>query len=172
MGWGMLMAWLFVAALLTLVALQLAKTRQGKPTAGRNAPDFNLTTFDGQDYVLSDLRGKVVLINFWASWCVPCEDEAAILERAWENYRDGGDVLFLGIDYADTETEALAFLEEFGVSYPNGPDLGTRISQAYFVRAVPETYILDQNGRLTFFKAGPILSVAEITNEIDPMLEP
>lgn len=170
--WGMLLAWVFVAALLLLVGLQLAKARQGKPTSGSAAPEFSLTTFDGEDYVLADLRGKVVLINFWASWCLPCEDEAPILQGAWEHYEELGDVLFLGIDYADTDAKGLAFLETFGITYPNGPDLGTRIAQAYLVRAVPETYIIDKNGNLAFVRIGVILSMDEIFAVIDPLLAP
>lgn len=170
--WGMLLAWVFVAALLLLVGFQLAKARQGKPISGTAAPEFILTTFAGEEYLLADLRGKVVLINFWASWCIPCEDEAPIFQGAWEFYRERGDVIFLGIDYADTDTKGLAFIERFGITYPNGPDLGTRISQAYLVRAVPETYIIDKNGNLAFVKIGVILSMDELFAEIDPLLVP
>lgn len=170
--WGMLSAWIFVAALLVIVGVQLSKARQGKPTRGSPAPDFTLTTFDGEEFVLADLRGKVVLINFWASWCLPCEDEAPILQGAWEYYKERGDVVFLGIDYADTDTKGLAFIEMFGITYPNGPDLGTRIAQAYLVRAVPETYIINQYGDLVFVRIGVILSMNEIIAVIDPLLEP
>ena len=172
--WGMLAAWIFVIALLVLVGSRLASVivDNSGGAIGSAAAEFTLTSFDGDEYVLSDLRGKVVLINFWASWCLPCEAEAPILEGAWEYYQDRGDVLFLGIAYADTESKSLEFLEKFGVTYPNGPDLGTRISEAYVVKAVPETYIIDQNGIMVYAKIGQLLSMDEIIDEIDALLEP
>lgn len=172
--WGMLAAWLFVIALLALVGSRLTSVivDNSGGAIGSAAAEFTLTSFDGDEYVLSDLRGKVVLINFWASWCLPCEAEAPILEGAWVYYQDRGDVLFLGIAYADTESKSLEFLEKFGVTYPNGPDLGTRISEAYVVKAVPETYIIDQNGIMVYAKIGQLLSMDEIINEIDALLEP
>ncbi|MCH7663555.1 MAG: TlpA family protein disulfide reductase [Chloroflexi bacterium] len=171
--WGMLAAWLFVIALLAVIGSRLASVIADNSggALGSAAAEFTLTTFEGDEYVLSDLRGKVVLINFWASWCIPCEEEAPILEGAWEYYRDRVDVLFLGIAYADTESKSLEFLEKFGVTYPNGPDLGTRISQAYVVKAVPETFIIDQNGILVYAKIGQLLSLDELIREIDALLE-
>lgn len=94
------------------------------------APDFTLPLFEGGEIILSDLQGQVVVINFWASWCIPCRDEAPFLEQVWRKYRDQG-VVFLGVDYLDTNKEAQAFLEEFGVTYPNGPDIGTKIAKQY-----------------------------------------
>ena len=124
------------------------------PVSSGSAPDFNLTTFDGKIYSLSNYIGHVVVINFWASWCGPCEQEAADLERAWRDHKDSG-VIFIGVDYVDTESEALAYLEKWGVTYPNGPDLRTEISQAYRIRGVPETYIVDKHGNLAQPIIGP-----------------
>jgi cytochrome c biogenesis protein CcmG/thiol:disulfide interchange protein DsbE len=121
--------------------------RNAPPLATGLPPDFTLTTFDGQTIKLSDLKGKVVIINFWASWCVPCRDEAPFLERAWQTYKDRG-VVILGIDYLDTDAEAKKFMQEFGITYPNGADLGSRISQAYRITGVPETYFVTKDGRL------------------------
>ncbi len=97
------------------------------------------------------------MINFWASWCPPCREEAAYLESTWRKYKDQG-VVFIGVDYADTETEALAYLDEFDITYFNGPDLGTRISQAYNMQGVPETFVIDQNGEIHYVHIGPIYS--------------
>lgn len=168
---GALAAWIGVFALLTLLAVGLLRNQEGPVTVGETVPDFTLTTFEGEQISLADLKNKVVVLNFWASWCKPCEEEAADLETAWRIYQPGGEVVFLGVDYVDTETEANVYLEKFDITYPNGPDLRTKISQAFRIRGVPETYIIDKDGKLAAFKISPFLSLAEIQGMIDPLLE-
>jgi cytochrome c biogenesis protein CcmG/thiol:disulfide interchange protein DsbE len=160
-----------VLALLAVMALGLLRTQEGSKSVGDRVPDFTLTTFEGQQINLADLKGKVVLINFWASWCKPCEAEAADLEAAWRYYQPRGDVVFLGVDWTDTDTAAKEYLEKFDITYPNGPDLGTRISQAFRTTGVPETYIVDRDGTLAYVKISPFESLEEITSAIDPLLE-
>ena len=146
-----------IAGIVLIVAvfgIALARRNQSQPTSG-TAPDFTLTTFDGSPFRLSEQRGKVVIINFWASWCIPCRAEAPILQTIWERYRDAG-VIVVGIDYLDTDSEAGAFIEEFGLTYPNGPDLRTEISQSYRVQGVPETFIVDQSGNIAHFIYGAV----------------
>ncbi len=166
--WGQLIALVALVGVLAVVGFRLRSSGAGPVPLGSPAPDFSLTAYDGQTYRLADLRGKVVVINFWASWCDPCKQEAPDLENTWRHYKDSG-VLFLGIGYVDTETEAKAYLKEFNITYPNGPDLQTRISQAYRIRGVPETYFIDQAGRLVFAKIGPTTQ-AEMMGVIDPLL--
>lgn len=168
--WGRILVWVGVLGLLAILALGLRRAQQGPVSIGDRVPNFSLTTFDGQQINLVDLQGKVVVLNFWASWCKPCEQEAADLETAWRYYQPRGDVVFLGVDYVDTEPEALQYLEKFNISYANGPDLGTRISQAFRIRGVPETYIIDQENVLRSVKVGPFSSLSEIQGMIDPLL--
>jgi cytochrome c biogenesis protein CcmG/thiol:disulfide interchange protein DsbE len=168
---GALAAWIGVFSLLTLLAVGLLRNQEGPVTVGETVPNFTLTTFDGEQISLADLKNKVVVLNFWASWCKPCEEEAADLETAWRIYQPGGEVVFLGVDYVDTETEAKVYLEKFDITYPNGPDLRTQISQAFRIRGVPETYIIGKDGKLAGFKISPFLSLAEIQSMIDPLLE-
>jgi len=169
--WGVLLAWLVVISLLVLIAVQLRSAMEGSVGEGQNAPVFTLQTFDGQTIGLEEMADKVVVVNFWASWCTPCEVEAADLQDAWEHYQPRGDVLFLGVDYVDTETEALEYLERFAITYPNGPDLGTRVSQAFRITGVPETYFIDKDGVLAYTKIGPFGSLGEIMDIVDGMLE-
>jgi len=168
---GALIAWIAVLALLALLAVGLIRNQEGPVTVGETVPNFTLTTFEGEQISLEDLKGKVVVLNFWASWCKPCEEEAAELETAWRIYQPGGEVVFLGVDYVDTETEAMDYLEKFDVTYPNGPDLRTKISQAYRIRGVPETFIIGKDGTLAAFKISPFISLGEIQGMIDPLLD-
>jgi len=169
--------WVVVLGFLLFIGSGLLRAQKSILGKGDKVPEFTLTTFSdsqhpqGQDIKLSDLKGKVVLVNFWASWCKPCESEAADLEAAWRYYQPRGDVVFLGVDYVDTEPEARSYLAKFDITYTNGPDLGTRISQLFNRNlGVPETYIIDQQGILTYVQIGPFVSVAEIQSHIDPLL--
>ena len=164
---GMIVAFGTVLALLGLLAWGLKKTQAGPRDSGK-APDFTLTGFDGRVVSVGKLRGQVVIINFWASWCVPCREEAAYLEQTWRKYKDRG-VVFIGVDYVDTEKEARAYIQEFDITYINGPDLGTRISQAYNIKGVPETYYVDKQGVLRGVQIGPLKSPM-LDQKIDELL--
>lgn len=157
----------FVFGLLALLGWGLVQVNSGQVDSGM-APDFTITSFDGETITLSDLRGQVVIINFWASWCPPCREEAPYLETTWRKYQNQ-DVVFIGVDYVDTEKEALAYIEEFGITYFNGPDLGTRISHDYRMDGVPETYYVAKNGELRGVKIGP-LAPPELDEKIEELL--
>ena len=131
-------AWVIVLGILIvfiagLLALLLLKPPQ-KSLCDETAPDFALTLFaeyrggfSSDTLNLADLRGKGVVLNFWASWCVPCEEEAAALEAAWRQYKDRG-IVFVGVDYLDQDPAAKRYLQKFNITYPNGPDLASKIS--------------------------------------------
>jgi cytochrome c biogenesis protein CcmG, thiol:disulfide interchange protein DsbE len=127
--------------------------------ASRPAPDINLTIFarpaaPASPWRLADQSGQVVLVNFWASWCIPCEEEAPALEAAAQRYR--GRVSFLGVDVQDSEANARAFLDRYRVSYPNAPDGSGEVSIAYGMSGVPESYFVGQDGRIARKWAGPL----------------
>ncbi len=175
--WAQITIWVVLVGLLVLVAIALNRSQQGTVQPGDKIPDFTMPLFSGYELSgssqvdLAALHGKVVMINFWASWCKPCEQEAADLRQAWDYYKGSGKVVFLGVDYVDTEPEARAYLEKFGITYANGPDVGTKVSQLFRIKGVPETYFLDQQGVLRHVQVGPFTSVDDIKAVIDPMLK-
>lgn len=175
--WIQIIVWAFLVGLLAIVAMKLNRAQQGTVQPGQAIDDFALTFYSGYEMGgkteihLSDLRGKVVVINFWASWCKPCEQEATELQQAWTEYEPTGEVVFLGVDYVDTETDARVYLKKFGITYPNGPDLATTISQYFRIKGVPETYFVDKEGVLRYVQVGPFVSIEQIRAQIDPLLK-
>ena len=179
--WIQIIIWVFLVGLLAIVGVQLNRTRQGTVQSGSKIDDFTFATFKEYDYngqtqiKLSDLQGKVVVINFWASWCKPCEGEAAALQAAWQEYESTGQVVFIGADYVDTPTEANLYLKKFNITYPNGEDRDLQrerpLSQYFRITGVPETYFIDKEGVLRYVIIGPITSMEQIRAQIDPLLE-
>lgn len=113
----------------------------------RPAPDFHLNTFDGASISLSDLRGKPVVINFWASWCPPCRYEAPLIENAWRLF-EKRDVVFIGVNVQDKKEDALRYLREFNITYPNGPDPTGEIGINYGVSGLPVTFFVSREGEI------------------------
>ena len=161
-------AFVIVLAVIALFAVGI-QIRSAKPVEKGLAPQFTLPLFSGSTFSLAEQRGKVVVVNFWASWCIPCRQEAPILENTWRKYKDRG-VVFVGVDYVDTDKEALAFIQEFNVTYPNGPDIGTETARAYRIQGVPETYFVGKDGQLYGNHIGPI-DQATLSAKIEEVLK-
>jgi cytochrome c biogenesis protein CcmG/thiol:disulfide interchange protein DsbE len=136
---------------------------------GRAASDFQLVTVDGRTLSLGAFRGKTVVINFWASWCPPCREEAPILQQFAERHA-GGEVVLIGIDVWDAEADARAFVDEFGLTYPNALDRDGVVSIDYGVAGVPETFVVSADGQLLGKFTGPVESVGQL-EEIVRQLE-
>ena len=153
--------WLIPAAVLPVLLLLAYGFRTNprdipSPLIGKPAGGFTLTAFDGTPLSLEQLRGRVVVVNFWASWCYPaCYEEAPALERAWKQYRDRG-VMLIGVNIQDKEEPAKKFLAEFGYTFPNAPDPAGRVSVDYGVYGVPETFFIDRGGRVRFKHVGAL----------------
>jgi cytochrome c biogenesis protein CcmG, thiol:disulfide interchange protein DsbE len=179
--WVQIIIWAFLVSLLAIVAVGLKRAQEGTVQPGAAIEDFTFTLFEGFEYNgqsqinLSDLRGKVVVVNFWASWCKPCEQEAAELQAAWEEYEPTGQIVFIGADYVDTPKEANVYLKKFGITYPNGEDRDLQhdrpLSQYFRISGVPETYFIDKNGVLQYVQIGPFSSIDQIRAQIDPLLK-
>jgi cytochrome c biogenesis protein CcmG/thiol:disulfide interchange protein DsbE len=159
--WSAVILWVAVIGLLAMLGWGLVKTNATRPEAGQPAPYFDVEFFNGYEWEgktvadLDDMRGKVVVLNFWASWCVECRLEADLIEESWRKYA-GEDVVFLGVAYADVEPNSIAYLEEFNITYPNAPDLGTDISDTYEITGVPETFFIDKDGTIEYVHIGPL----------------
>lgn len=159
----LIIALIFIA----LLAYGLITAGDKRVEAGK-APDFTLTSFDGETLRLADMQGQVVVLNFWATWCVSCKDEAVDLELAWQDYKDRP-VRFIGVDYLDQEPLNLEWIDRYGITYPNGPDIQGRIYNAYGVQGLPETFVIDQQGNVVKVFVGATTREA-LGAEIDRLL--
>ena len=179
--WIQIIIWVFLVGLLAILGARLNRTQEGTVQPGSRINDFTITLFDGYEFNsqpqinFSDLRGTVVVINFWASWCKPCEQEAAALQAAWQEYEPTGQVVFIGADYVDTPTEANIYLKKFNITYPNGEDRDIQrarpLSQYFRITGVPETYFIDKDGVLRYVHIGPLMTIDQIRAQIDPLLK-
>ena len=166
-----------VVALLALLGWKLLQgesevtselSRGGAPVA----PAFSLERLDGKgDLSLASLRGRTVVLNFWASWCGPCKDEAPLLQEAAERWRGRG-VAFVGIDVKDFRGDARDFLERYGVTYPNVYDGKGSLVGRYGVTGYPETYFVDAAGNVRYRIAGPVDSAEDVDGGIRRALAP
>jgi len=138
---------LLVPAVGLLLYLNLGKPTTGGAASHGRAPDFEFTTFEGQKLALSQLEGKGVVLNFWASWCVPCREEMPYFETTYQAYKDRG-VVFVGLAMQDRPEDSRAFLEELRITYPNGPDEGGDISVRYGVAGLPTTVFITPDGEV------------------------
>jgi cytochrome c biogenesis protein CcmG, thiol:disulfide interchange protein DsbE len=144
-----------VAGLLALLVWKLSH-QEHAPPVGSVAPAFTLRRLDGTGKVsLAAYRGRPVVLNFWASWCKPCKSEAAVLERDWTRYRRHG-VKFLGVDFHDLAADARRFVSAHALTFTMLQDGSGRVTGSYGISQVPETYVLNRQGRVVAHLAGPI----------------
>jgi cytochrome c biogenesis protein CcmG/thiol:disulfide interchange protein DsbE len=173
-GPGRHLRWLIPLAAIPVLALlaygfRLDPRDVPSPLVGRVAPPFALRSFDGVPLALPPRGETVVVLNFWASWCYPaCYQEAPALERGWRTWRDRG-VLVIGVDVMDTEEKARKFMTDFGLTFPNAPDEGGRVSIDYGVFGVPETFFIDRAGRIRARHVGAVTDEV-FRSTVEPLL--
>ena len=169
---GLSPAWMAGGAIALIVAVLLiyavAAGPSEPPEVGFPVPDFEFTALDGSTMNLGAQNGDVVVVNFFASWCAPCRQEAAALEQTWREYQDQ-EVQFYGIAYKDADSKAQAFLDEFDVTYPSTVDTSNRTARDYGVTGVPETFVVGRDGLLVYHFLGPITQ-AQLSREIERAL--
>ncbi len=144
---------LFAALAYGLANKTPATGRSGETRIGKLAPDFSMPLLtlddsaasDGGEFHLRDAIGSPLVINFWASWCPPCREESPGFERMWRMYADRG-VQIIGVDIQDTESAARSYIEEFGLTFPNGRDIDGRITIDYGVIGLPVTFFVNSAG--------------------------
>jgi cytochrome c biogenesis protein CcmG, thiol:disulfide interchange protein DsbE len=151
-----------VLALIVMIGAWMKKSDLATLEIGKKAPDFSLTSFENKTYTISELKGKVVLVSFWSSWCTSCDEEGYILQEVWNELEPTGNYLFLGVDYVDTEDPALKYISKHGITYPNGPDLSANISKMFNISGVPETFLIGRDGTLKAIKIGPFESSEDV----------
>jgi len=169
---------LVVAALVALLGWRVVEQERGRNLAREldagerpYPPQFSLPSLAGEDTVsLADFRGKVVVLNFWASWCQPCKQEAPRLEAAWRRYREQG-VVVLGVDAQDFRSDGQRFVERFGVTYPIAHDRNGSTLGRYGLTGFPETWFVGRDGRLVGERVTGELSEEALERNIGLALE-
>jgi peroxiredoxin len=133
----------------------LPGTGPSRPQAApsKPAPDFRLAGLDGRDHALGDYRGKVVVLNFWATWCIPCRAEIPDLEHE-HRAQDPGKVAIVGIDWKESAVSAQSFIHDIGATYPTLLDADGRVYDQYGVSALPQTFVLDAGGKIVSSRTG------------------
>jgi cytochrome c-type biogenesis protein CcmF len=172
--WGRLGA---TAGLVVLIAVCVAMWGSafgtvgvvGRPLPGQTAPRFTVNDLAGNSLALSDLRGRVVVVNFWATWCPPCEGELPDLQALWQAYQARG-VVFVGVAMQEEAAEVREMASDAGVSFPLALDPENRIASSYGVTAVPETFVIDAEGRVAYFHIGAV-GQEQLQQELDSLLE-
>lgn len=164
-----------VAAVAVLIVYSFDKRLSQKrgnwpdsPLLGKPAPDFSLKLFDGKTFELKDISGKSAVLNFWASWCLPCADEAEEINKAERVY--GGEVIFAGVNVMDDMEDAFRFVAKHKIKYPNGYDPEKTIHIDYGVAGVPETFFIGADGKIARKISGPV-TFAEISETLDSLAE-
>jgi peroxiredoxin len=171
------MNWALVLGMIWTVTSRVSSTQpQAQPGAvakeGFSAPDFTLDLLGGGKVTLSDLRGKMVLVNFWTSWCPPCRQEMPAIESVYRSYKDIGLVVIgLNLTAQDSKQDAASFAQEVGVTFPIALDLDNSVGALYRVTALPTSFFIDRKGVIRSVIVGGPMSEALIQSKVEELLQ-
>ena len=176
--WDIVMALSLIAAILWTVASRVPSavgaplSSSPSPREGFFAPDFALDTLQGEQVRLSDLRGKIVVVNFWTTWCPPCRAETPALETSYESYQDS-DVVVLGVNLTDQDSlpEVESFVQEFGLTYPILLDRDGAVGLMYQLSGLPTTFFISREGIIRTVVVGGPMSETFIRSKIEALLK-
>jgi cytochrome c biogenesis protein CcmG/thiol:disulfide interchange protein DsbE len=155
-------------ALCAVLLLGCDEPDDGQIAAREPAADFVMTLLDGGSFRLSDHKGSPVIVNFFASWCIPCKIEAPVLEKAFQDCRDRG-VMVVGVAIQDTESKARDFVDELGLTYPTGLDADGKIKESFGVFGIPMTFFVDREGLISYTHVG-VVTEGLMRYELDKIL--
>jgi thiol-disulfide isomerase/thioredoxin len=154
-------------------AVPASETTGGRvpsPREGFLAPDFSLTAVDGRRWTLSELRGRPVIVNLWASWCPPCRAEMPAIQQVYEANRGRGlAVLAVNTTFQDSANKASAFVEEFGLTFPVLLDVDGSVSRRYQLRALPTTFFIDRQGMIQTVAIGGPMDDATLATHVESL---
>jgi cytochrome c biogenesis protein CcmG/thiol:disulfide interchange protein DsbE len=165
------LAFLAVCAVIGLLAFGLLSKGEAKIAVGEPVPDRELPVLGGSGQgSIADYRGRWVLVNLWASWCIPCRQEAPVLDRFARQYRKRG-VSVLGINVQDNSDDALAFVRDYDIRYRQLRSIGDERSAAFGSTGVPENFLVDPRGRLAMIWRGPFVDESVLEKQVVPIVE-
>ena len=165
---GLVLALAAAGFLLTLGDAKNEFSSKSAPEKKELAPNFTLSTIDGKEFRLSEYKGRPVLINFFASWCLPCREEMPTLEKIVHEYGPKG-VVFLGVAVDDTETKMKDFIARYGVTFPVGLDKTAAIQKSFGIYGIPTTYFIDKQGVINYSHSGSVTEEL-LQHELDKLL--
>jgi len=165
---GLILALVVAGVLLTQKNTKNEFSSKSSLEAKEPVPNFTLSTIDGKDFHFSDYKGKPILINFFASWCLPCREEMPVLEKIVREYGPKG-VVFLGIAVDDTEEKMKDFIAKYGVTFPVGLDKTAAIQKSFGIYGIPTTYFIDKQGVINYFHSGSVTEEL-LQHELDKLL--
>ena len=176
--WELLMLLSLAAGILWTVfsrvpsAVGAPLSSSASPREGFLAPDFTLDALDGRKITLSDLRGKIVVVNLWATWCLPCRLETPALQKAYEQYKDSG-VVILGVDLTnqDLVSDVESFVREFKLTYPILLDRDGSVGYLYQIKGLPTTFFINRAGIIRTVVVGGPMSEIFIRSKIEALLK-
>jgi peroxiredoxin len=141
------------------------------PAPGRTAPDFELQTLDGQTVSLSDYRGSPVMLNFWASWCGPCQSEMPYIQDVFEDAKwQAADLVILAVNWGESLTTARGFMNTYGFTFTVLLDSTGQVADIYNIRAIPTTFFIDERGIIKYMDIGSFRSKADLEQRLNGLI--